>query len=142
MSTPETNSSAPWHMWVIGIVLFINSAIGTVGYLATVFRYDPYISQFPAEALAYYLDAPLWMYVMWSISIIGGLFSSILLLMRRRLSLPVGIFAWFGSAIAVIYTILNPPPTGANTLFSIAIILIVLLVLFYMRWLTKRGVLR
>lgn len=142
MSKTEHVPPAPWHMWVIGAALLINSGIGTIGYLATLFRYEPFLSGLTEDALAYYLNAPLWMYVMWGVSILGGLLCAILLLMRRRLSIPIGILAWAASVIAVIYTVVNPPPGGGNTLFAVVVILLVLLALHYMHQLKKRGVLR
>ena len=108
----------------------------------TVIRYEPYLSGHPEEVLAYFFNAPLWMYVMWGISMIGGLVGTILLLMRRRTAVPVFAIAWICSMIAVAYSVVNPVPGGGNILFAVAVIMITFLILVYFHWLQRRGVLR
>ena len=141
MNTNDSTTPAPWHMWIVGGLFLINNGLGATNYILTVIRYEPHLAQFPPEALAYFTNAPQWMYAMWGVSTIGGLISAVLLLLRRRLALHVGVFAWICSLIAVIYGMVNPAP-GASNVLSAAIIFIALLVLVYMYWLLRRGVLR
>ena len=142
MSDPRSAVSTPWHLWVVGGLLFLMNAPAAVGYVATIIRFEPYMANFPEDALAYYDAAPLWMYGLWGGSIIGGLAGSILLLLRRGLAAPVTAFAWICSVGAVAYAVANPAPDGGGPLFMAAILLVALLIVFYMRWLQRRGVLR
>ena len=79
---------------------------------------------------------------MWGFSIIGGLIGAVLLLMRRSLAVPVTAVAWICSVVAAVYSVANPAPEGGSNIVTAAVITIALLVLIYMYWLQKRGVLR
>jgi hypothetical protein len=142
MEEDKSDVSAPWHMWGLGVLLLLWHAMAAIDYVMTVIRYEPYLSRLPADALAYYTAAPLWMYVMWGVSMIGGLVATVLLLMRRAIAVPVFALAWAASVVAVGYTLVNPVPGGGNALFAGLILLISLSILAYFYWLQKRGVLR
>lgn len=142
MNTVKSKIRTPWHMWVIGVFLLLFNGFATFDYLMTVMRYQPYLSAYPEDVLAYFYGAPLWMYVIWGFSMVGGLIAVIALLMRKRVAVPIYAIAWIASVIAVIYSVLNPVPGGGSVLFSVIVIIIALLVLVYFRWLQKRGVLR
>lgn len=143
MTTPKSNISAPWHMWVLGVFLLLWNGMAAIDYVMTVIRFEPYLAGHHEEALAYFYNAPLWMYLMWGVSMLGGFFGTLLLLMRRRAAVPVYAAAWFASVIAVINSVVKPVPgMGNNALLGGAIILISLLILIYFYWLQKRGVLR
>jgi len=141
MTKPKSDVSAPWHMWVLGIPLLLWNAFASFDYLMTVVRFEPYLTNYPEEALSYYFSAPLWMYAMWGISIVGGLIGTVLLLMRRRVAAPVFAIAWIGSVIAAGYSVVNPAPVGGSNLFTAAVIVIALLIVIYVYWLQRRGVL-
>ena len=134
--------STPWHMWVLGVLLLLWNGLAAVDYVMTVIRFEPYLACHPEEVLAYLYNAPLWMYVVWGLSMVGGLVATILLLLRRRAAVPVYLIAWLGSVIAVAYMFVKPVPGGGKALLAVAVLLISLLVLFYFDWLRKRGVLR
>jgi len=142
MTKLKSDISAPWHMWVLGVLLLVFNGFAAVDYVMTVIRYEPYLAGYPEEVLAYYFNAPLWMYAVWGLSMIGGLIGTILLLMRRRLAVPVYAVAWLGSVIAVIYSVVKPVPGGGQILFGVGVIIVSLLILIYIYWLQKRGVLR
>lgn len=133
------NRGAPWHLWLVAGLMAIWNALGVFDYLATVFRYEPYLSQFSEEALSYYFAAPLWMFGIWATAVFGGLVGGILLIMRNKLALTILSL----SVIAQTYGILSPAPEGAtNVPLSMAVIAIAALVLLYAIWQKRRGVLR
>jgi len=143
MSNSTSDISTPWHLWVVGGLLLLWGSIGAFDYLATVLRYEPYLSKFPEEALAYYFNAPLSMFVMWGASALGGFFGAVFLLMRKKIAVPIFGVSWFCSVVAVIYAFINPAPgVAASNLFMITVIFITLLILIYIYWLQKRDVLR
>ena len=142
MTATPSNTTTPWHMWLLGGLLLLWNSLAAFDYIMTVLRYEPYLANHPEEVLAYFFDAPLWMYVMWGGSMIGGLIATILLLMRRRLAVIVFAIAWLCSVVAVIYSLVNPVPGGGQMGFAIGVILITFLILLYFYWLQRRGVLR
>ncbi len=134
--------SAPWHMWALGGLLLLWNGLATVDYVMTVIRYEPYLASYPDEVLAYFFEAPLWMYVMWGVSMIGGFISTVLLLLRRRIAVLTFAIAWVCSVVAVIYSAVNPVPEGGSILLAVSVIIITFLLLIYVYWLQRRGVLR
>ena len=139
-SIPEPRT--PWHLWVLGVILLLWNGIGVVSFLATQMRFEPILSGYPEDMLAYYFEAPLWMHIMWGGSIMGGFLSAALLVMRRKLAIHVFVIAWLCSVAVAVYTYFNPPPMGGGIGFHILVLAGTLLVLFYMLWMSRRGVLR
>ena len=137
-------TKTPWHLWVVGGLLLIWQGLATFDYVATVARFEPWLSQFPDEALAYFFNAPLWMYVIWGVGSIGGLIGVIFLLMRDRKAVPVFLAALIASAVSIFYSFANPPPgdVGGGPGFMIAVLAIAIAIFSYFVWLQKRGVLR
>lgn len=143
MAKSNTTRSTPWHFWLIGALLLLWQGMASFDYLATVFRYEPYLSQFPEDALEYYFAAPVWMYAMWGIAAIGGLIGVLLILMRNKLAVPIFMAALVCGVVAVAYSFINPPPgsEGANV-FSLAVIAASVMILIYLLAMRKNGVLR
>lgn len=138
-----TDSSAPWHMWLIAVLLLLWGGLGAFDYAATIIRFEPYLSKFPEEVLAYYFAAPLWMFVAWAIAAFGGLISAILLFMRNKLAVTVFAVSLLSSIVSFAYSFINPPPDGgAGLLFPVIVLSVAFLILVYMNWLKRRGVLR
>lgn len=133
--------STPWHLWVLAILLTLFNTFAAVDYIATIFRIDDYLGNHPPEVLSYYFNAPIWMKIMWGVSMVGGFIGAMLFLLRRAAAVIVTAISWVASVVAVIYTIVNPAPMGSATA-SIIILIIALLIVFYMAWMKKRGVLR
>ena len=139
----NTSARTPWHLWLIGVFFLLWSGLAAFDYLATLFRYEPHLSNFPEETLAYYFAAPLWMYVMWGIGSFGGFVAAIFLLMRNKLTVPVFAAGLLAAVIAQIYSVVNPPPGGlAGMLVPAIVIGVMALMLVYLNWLKRRGVLR
>ncbi len=142
MSDQQTSPVTPWHLWVVGGLLLIWHALAAFDFIATVIRFEPYLAGYPEDVLNYYYSAPIWMFAMWGIASLGGFVSSVLVLLRRKIAVPIFAMGWAASVVAGIYTFKNPPPQGAEMMFFIIVLLIALLVIFYLSWLSRRGVLR
>lgn len=142
MTELKSEKRAPWHMWVVGILLLVWHGFASFDYIATVIRFEPYLANFPEEILSYFFDAPLWMYAMWGMGSIGGLISTILMLMRRKSAVLIFVSAWVCSMVASIYSVINPMPGGGNNLFMGIVMVVALLIVIYLHWLQRRGVLR
>lgn len=143
MTNPTIDRSTPWHLWLIGVLLLLWQGMASFDYVATLIRYEPYLSEFPEDVLEYYFAAPLWMYVMWGIASVGGLIGAILVLMRNKLAVPLFFVALVCGVVAVAYSFGNPPPgSEGSNIFSAAVIAGSAMVLFYLYMMKKNGVLR
>lgn len=143
MTNPKSGRSTPWHLWLVGVFLLVWQGMASFDYLATAFRYEAYLAQFPEDALEYYFAAPLWMYAIWGIASIGGLIGAILILMRYKLAVPIFMAALACGVVAVAYSFVNPPPNAEGTkVFSVVVIAISAMILIYLMAMKKAGVLK
>jgi hypothetical protein len=71
--------STPWHLWLIGVVALVWSAMGAMDYVMTQTRNEAYMSAFTPEQLSFFYGIPAWAIAVW-----GGVLGALLLLIRRR----------------------------------------------------------
>ena len=90
----------PWHLWVIGIVALVWSAMGAMDYVMTQTRNEAYMSGFTPEQLTFFYGIPAWAVATWAISVWGGVLGALLLLIRRRYA----VWVFLASLIAMVIT--------------------------------------
>jgi ribose/xylose/arabinose/galactoside ABC-type transport system permease subunit len=146
-SRPGPSSRTPRHLWAIGIIALLWNCIGAFDYLMTQTRNAAYMSAFPPEQLAWFYGLPAWVVAAWAIAVWGGVLGSILLLLRRRLAVPV----FLASLVAMVVTtfqnwvLANAAevfPDTFSRVFSVVIFVITVALYFYARAMRERGVLR
>ncbi|KAB2844937.1 MAG: hypothetical protein F9K47_01895 [Burkholderiales bacterium] len=87
-STLTPSDSAPWHLWLIGILALLWNGMGAFDYLMTQTRNASYMAGFAPEQLDYFYGLPKWSLATWAISVWSGVLASVLLLLRRRWAKP------------------------------------------------------
>lgn len=146
----------PLHLWVIGVVSLLWNAGGAYDYLMVRTGNTAYLDQMTAQAgpekaaeyLAYLADFPFWVSVCWGLGVWGAIAGSILLLLRSRYAQHALWLSVIGLVGNTLYgLVLSPTPMTqmmgtAAALFSLAIFVVALLLVFYARRMTARGVLR
>ena len=106
------------------------------------FRYQPYLGRLPQEILDYYFALPVWMYALLGGSMLGGFFSAVFLLLRRRIAVVIFGLSWLCSLGVALYDYINPSPISGGVQVYAITLLIASLIGVYMVWLSRRGVLR
>jgi hypothetical protein len=144
IAAPERRT--PWHVWAVGIAAVIWNGFGAMDYLMTQTRNEQYMSQFTPEQLEYFYAFPAWVVACWAIAVWGALLGSVLLLMRRRLAVPVFLVALVAFVLTAIYNyVLSAGLEVMGDAFSLAftgVIFVVSVALYlYARAMQKRGVL-
>ena len=136
----------PVHLWIIGILALLWDAMGAVDYVMTETRNEAYMAQFTEAQLEFFYNFPAWLVAFWAIAVWGGLLGAILLLLRRKLALPVFIVSLISM---VIVTIHNYGFAGAADIvgagglfFSVLIFVVAVFLVLYARAMAQRGVLR
>ena len=99
MSEQErTNAGArPWHLWLVGILGGLWSTIGLVSFMFTQMNVEAVMGQFPPEQRAYFASFPLWADGLWAIGVFGGVIGCIVLLVRKRLAVPLLVASGIGA---------------------------------------------
>lgn len=94
---------APWHLWVVGLVGFLWSAMGAMDYVMTKLRVESYMAKFTPEQLEFFYGFPIWVNAAWATAVWCGMIGCIILLLRK--SVAVGVF--LASLIAMVITAIH-----------------------------------
>jgi len=133
-------------LWVVGIIALLWNCIGAFDYLMTQTKNAAYMSAFPPEQLAFFYGLPVWVVAAWAFAVWGGVLGSVLLLLRRRLAVPVFLVSLVGMAVTTLHNWLlsNAFELFSDTfsrVFTVVIIVITVGLYFYARAMEQRGVL-
>ncbi len=93
----------PWHLWTVGGIGFLWSAMGAMDFVMTQTQNEEYMSAFTPEQLEFFYGFPMWVVISWAIAVWGGVIGSIFLLMRKTIS----VWIYFGSFVAMIITTIH-----------------------------------
>jgi len=145
-SPAARNTGTPWHLWVIGGIALLWSAMGAMDYVMTQTKNEAYLSDFTPEQLAFFSSFPAWVVSAWAIGVWGEVLGALLLLVRRRLAVWVFLASLMGVVVTTFHNyVLSNGMDVLGDAFSLgftAVILVFALALFlYARGMRKRGVL-
>lgn len=144
----DANMSAPWHLWVVGIIAVLFNGIGAFDYVMSMTQGASYLASvgMTPEQIAHYQNLPMWMKVIWPTGVWTAEAASVLILLRRSLAFPVFVVSLTAFLINVFYTyVLSDGGTIMGPSMAITSIVITALLVFfiwYTRAMTKRGILR
>lgn len=148
MPHKEASSSpvTPKHLWIMGVISLLWNVVGAFDYLMTKTRNEAYMSKFTPEQLEYFYGFPAWVTGFWAIAVWGAVLGSILLLLRKRLAVPVFAISLVTMVITTIYNYglsdgYNIMGGAGPLIFSIVIFLIATGLLVYARAMANRGIL-
>ena len=145
-STPAApGARTPVHLWIVGILALLWNLMGVVDYLATQLQWEPYMSEFTEEQLAYFYGFPSWVVAFWAIAVWGSLLGTIALLLRKRWAVWCYGAALVGLVFTTIYSYLLSEGgalmgTGAD-IFTVVIWIVAIFLLWYSWKMVQKGVL-
>jgi len=144
----DTPVKAPWHIWLIGVFALLFNSIGVFDFVMSMVQgaeYQASAGMTPAQ-IAHYQEMPPWMTVVWAVGVFGAFLASILLLLRKKLALPVFVVSLAAFLVSLLYTYVL---TGGGAVMGqqmaiTSAVIAGLLVFFswYSRFMTARGVFR
>ena len=144
----DTHVKAPWHVWLIGVFALLFNSIGVFDFVMSMVQgaeYQASAGMTPAQ-IAHYQEMPTWMTFDWAAGVFGAFLASILLLLRKKLALPVFVVSLVAFLVSLLYTYVltrSGAVMGQQMAITSAVIA-GLLVFFgwYSRFMTARGVFR
>lgn len=138
----------PWHLWLVGVLAVLFNAIGPYDYVRTMLEGATYLASVgmtPAQ-IAYYETLPVWVHAVWAIGVWAAIAAAILLLLRRKLAMPVFALSLGAFALNMLHTYglsEGGRIMGQQMAVTNVIIAAVLLFLIWYAWMMgKKGVLR
>lgn len=140
-----TTRRTPWHVWLVGVLGLLWNSVGAYDYLMTQTQNESYMSQFTPEQLEFFYGFPTWVVAFWGLAVWGGVVGAILLLLRKRLSVPVLLVSFLAMIVTSIHNFLLSNGMevmgGVGVGFSVLIFVFALGLWLYARAMAKRGVL-
>lgn len=141
----STARRPPWHLWLIGILGVLWNAVGAFDYLMTQTQNESYMSQFTPEQLEYFYGFPGWVVAFWALAVWGGVLGTLLLLLRKRLAVPVLLVSFVSMIVTSAHNFLLSDGMeimgGAGVAFSAVIFLVALGLWLYARTMTRNAIL-
>lgn len=139
-----TISKTPWHLWVVGGLSLLWNAFGCFDFTMTATNNAAYLEPYPQELRDYWLNMPVWTWIVWAIGVFGSLLGSIALLLRRKIAYPLFAASFLAALISMGRSLIdkNAPTMEGQMIASTAILVIIILLVVYARWLSRRDVLR
>lgn len=139
-----SNARTPWHLWVVGIFAVLWNAMGAFDYLMTETRNQGYMSKFTPEQLEYFNGFPSWVVAFWAMAVWGGVLGAVLLVLRKKLAVPVFLVSFISMVVTTIYNFgisdgLKVMGDPFSLVFSGLIFVFALLLYIYARAMRDRG---
>jgi hypothetical protein len=137
----------PWHLWVIGVIATLWSAMGAVDYIMTKTKNEEYMAKFTPEQLEFFYGLPVWVVSAWAIAVWGGVLGGILLLLKKKLAVWVLLVSLIAMALTTThnYIISNGLEVMGGVgamMFTSAIFVVSLFLYIYARAMELRGILK
>jgi hypothetical protein len=141
-------AKTPWHLWLVGVIAVLFNAIGVFDFVMSVTQGAEYQAGagMTPDQIAHYQAMPSWMMVVWAVGVFAAFLASILLLLRKKLALPIFVLSLAAFLISLLYTyVLTDGGAIMGRQMAIASTVIAGLLVFfswYSRFMAVRGVLR
>lgn len=132
--------------WIIGIIALLWNASGVYYYLNSAYETEASTAGLSAEQIAFMDGLPAWYTALFALAVFGGLLASVLLLMKKKLAVPLFILSFVCATINQIYWLFG---TDAPTIFSdhnpylmpVLVVIIAVFLVWYSRDQKAKGVL-
>lgn len=138
-------SGAPWHLWLVGVLGLLWNSVGAFDYLMTQAKSEPYMDRLTPQQLEVFNHFPLWLVAFWGCAVLGGVLGSLLLLLRKRLAMPVLLVSFLAMTATAFHNAFFAnglyATGGTGPAFVLLIFAIALGLWFYTHVMGKQGVL-
>lgn len=135
---------APNSFWIVAGLSMAWNAFGAVDYVMTRMRNTEYLKNAgDPEVLLHWIDGfPLWAQVAWPVGVWGSVIGSVLLLLRSRHAVTAYLVSLAGAVISFAHQFTAEPPVELNTPANQAMPLIILAIIVFLWWFSRRAALR
>lgn len=144
--TPATAARTPIHLWIVGALALLWNSGGAFDYVATQLRLEGYMSQFSQEQLDYFYAFPAWAVAAWAVAVWFAVFGSLALLLRRRLAYALFTISLAAMIVSTVHSFALADGAemmgSGGMVFSGLIVVMGILLVWYSKSMTTRGVLR
>ena len=145
MNEGTASQRAPRHLWLIGTLGLLWNSVGGLDFLMTQTQNDSYMAQFSPEQLESLYGFPMWLVASWALAVWGGVLGALLVLLRKRLAVPVLLVSLSAMSVTAIHNFFSAnglyAAGGTSPAFVLLIFALALGLWLYARAMGERGVL-
>ncbi len=136
-------TTAPWHLWVVGVVTLLFNSMGIISYTTTKLGMLAEMGMTPSQ-IAFMDSYPAWVSGFWALGVWGAFAGSVLLLLRSRFAVAAMWAALVGLLVTTIYhyILIEVPADMQAPALDVTIWVVTVFLLFYARAMAARSVLR
>lgn len=144
----DARTKTPWHLWLVGVIAVLFNCIGVFDFVMSKAQGAAYMASagMTPEQIAHYEGMPGWMTVVWAVGVFGAFLASILLLLRRKLAMPIFVLSLAAFLVSLLYTyvLTNGGAVMGQQMAIVSAVIAGLLAFFswYSQFMAARGVLR
>ncbi|MEM7069093.1 MAG: hypothetical protein AAF478_09435 [Pseudomonadota bacterium] len=96
----QSAAKTGWGFWVIGIVALVWNLLGVMNFIG---QFDTeLVASMPSSHRALIEQRPIWATMAFAIAVFGGAIGSVLLLLRKKICLPVFVLSLIGVLIQLV----------------------------------------
>ena len=136
-------TTAPWHLWVVGVVTLLFNSMGIISYTTTKLGMLAELGLTPSQ-IAFMDSYPAWVSGFWALGVWGAFAGSVLLLLRSRFAVAARWAALVGLLVTTIYhyVLIEVPADMQAPALDVTIWITTLFLLGYAIRMAKAGVLK
>lgn len=124
--------------WIVAVIALIWNGMGVMSYLGSVYMTEEIRAQYTAEQLAVMDSAPAWLTGVYALAVFLGLLGALLLLLKRRLAIPVFGVSLLMVLVQMIYSWLATDSIAAfGTLQGIVMPLMLIAIAIFLYYYSK-----
>ncbi|MGG8496754.1 hypothetical protein ACQY1Q_10075 [Tenacibaculum sp. TC6] len=136
-----TNSSKPsTFFWIFGVIALLWNAMGVNAYLQQAYKTDAFKAMYTEEQLEMVTNTPSWVMAAFALAVFGGFIGCILLLLRKKIALPIFLVSLVGIIIQMIYNLFISKSIEVYGPGAIIMPIMVLIIGFLLYFFTKKSI--
>lgn len=132
----------PLGFWVVSVLALLWNLVGMAIFFMQVNMPPEALAAMPAEQRALYESTPVWVNGAFAVAVFGGALGSAMLLMRKRLALPLLALSLLGVLVQMGYTYLMTPAFRVYGASGAILPALLVLIALFLVWFARRSLAR
>lgn len=132
----------PLGFWIVSVLALLWNLVGMAIFFMQINMPPEALAAMPAEQRALYESTPVWVNGAFAVAVFGGTLGSAMLLMRKRLALPLLALSLLGVVVQMGYTYLMTPAFRVYGASGAILPALLVLIALFLVWFARRSLAR
>jgi hypothetical protein len=134
--------SRPLGFWIVSVLALLWNLLGMAIFFMQINMPAETLAAMPAEQRVLYESTPVWVNGAFAVAVFGGALGSAMLLMKKRLALPLLALSLLGVLVQMGYTYLMTPAFRVYGASSAILPALLVLIALFLVWFARRSLVR